>query len=255
MWLNKSIAPNGTTYTETSAAGGFSRTGISASVANAAGYTWATTVWFNGYSSSGNATATQNGPRGWGITKAKYTYAWYQAGDKASVKAWLLDAKLNGTGRSSTLGLLEDDEAAGVPKVASVTAEDLRAGAADGFTLTSYGSTEGGELWTGTGFGQECIFIAQGDYVSSSCNPSDLAAEHGVAIHALSADGTESVQAVLSPNGGITEENSAEAGLTALSDKVAINTAAPIAGELEVSNTKARGGAQGLVIPLVQVEG
>lgn len=253
VWMNKSIAPNGTTYTETAAAGNFSRTGITASIAKAAGYTWETVVWFNGYSNVGNSTATQSGPSGWGLTKAKFTYGLYGTGDKVDVKAWLLDARMNGTAKTSSFGLLEDAEAA-IPTVASVTAADLRSGTADGFTLTSYGETAGGELWTGRGDSSECIFVAQGDYVASSCNPVDVAAEHGVAIHATSADGSQSMQAVFSPEGGITADSSAAAGLEELSENVAINTSAPVSGEISVASSLARGAQESVVIPLLNGE-
>lgn len=142
-----------------------------------------------------------------------------------------------------------------MPAAASVTAADLRAGVADGFVLTAYGATAGGELWTGAGDGSECIFVAQGEYVASSCNPTDVAAKQGVAIHALSADGSQSLQAVFSPAGGISSESAGAAGLTELSQNVAINTDAPVSGELSVSSTAAKGGQQGVVIPLLKVKG
>lgn len=254
VWMDQSIEPDGTIYTETATAGLFSRTGISASIAGAAGYTWETTVWYNGYSNVGNSTATQNGPRGWGITQAKFLYGWYEPGDTVNVKAWLLDAQMNGAMEASSLGLLDDQDAE-VPAAASVTAEDLRSGSADGFTFTSYGATAGGEVWTGTGNGADCIFVAQGEYVASSCNPTDVAAEHGVAIHAKSADGTQSVQAVFSPNGGVTTDNAAAAGLTALSENVAVNTSTPVSGDFRTSSSGARSAEAGVVIPLLKVEG
>ncbi|KJL34378.1 hypothetical protein [Microbacterium azadirachtae] len=254
VWMDQSIAPNGTTYTETAMAGNFSRTGISASIDKAAGYTWETTVWYNGYSNVGNSTATQSGPRGWGITKAKFVYGWYAPGDTINVRAWLLDAKMNGTMKASSVGMI-DDQAAPPPAAASVTAEDLRSGSADGFTFTSYGPTAGGEVWTATGNGANCIFVAQGEYVASSCNPTEVAAQHGVAIHAVSADGSQSVQAVFSPNGGVTTENAGISGLTALSDQVAVNTSAPVTGDFSTSSSVARGAQAGVVIPLLKVEG
>lgn len=252
VWMNKSIAPNGTKYTETTAAGQFSRTGISASIAKAAGYTWETIVWYNGYYNVGNSTATQNGPRGWGKTQAKFTYAWYQSGDKVDVKAWLLDAKLNGAARASTVGLL-DEEDADVPASARVTAADLRSGFVDGFDLTSYGATPGGELWTGAGGDTYCIFVAQGDYLASSCNPAEVATGHGVAIHASNADGSQSMQAVFSPIGGITDENASAVGLNALSQNVAINTSTPVSGEFTSVSARARGAQTSVVIPILKM--
>jgi len=252
--MNKTIAPDGTTYTETSTAGQFSRTGITGQIMNADGYTWATTVWFNGYSSSGNAVATQNGPRGWGITKAKFLYHYYASGDKVTAKAWLLDAQLNGTFKASALNLLEDDPT-DVPAVASITASDLRAGKADGFALTPYGATDGGELWTGKTEGYDCIFVAQGEYVSSSCNPSDLAAKHGVSLHALSADREQSIQVAFSPAGGIMNDAARGVGFTKLSGSVAVNTGTPASGDLNVpadaSNHADALASSGVVIPLL----
>ncbi|MFJ4046064.1 hypothetical protein ACIPV2_10010 [Microbacterium sp. NPDC089987] len=237
--MNKTIAPDGTTYTETVAAGNLSRTGITAHIPKADGYTSKTTVWFNGYSSSGDSIATQNGPRGWGKTEAKFLYNLYAPGDKTAVKAWLLYAQLSGTAKTESQSLLTEDPT-DVPSVAQITARDLRTGRAGDFALTSYGHTDGGELWTGTNNSFDCIFVAQGDYVASSCNPTLVANERRVSLHALSASHEQSIQVAFSPAGGITKRNAGEAGLVSLSSSVAVNTANPIRGSLTIPSGESR---------------
>lgn len=255
VWMNKSINPNGTTYTETSTAGQFSRTGITAQISNADGYTWGTTVSYNGYSSSGNAVATQNGPRGYGVTKASFIYKpGPAANEKVNVRAWLLDAKLSGTSKVPSLGLLSDesDEA---PPVADVTAADLRAGAVDGFSLDYLGTTSGGELWTGTSDNDfACIFVVDDEYVSSSCNPISVAATEGVSLHALSVDHT--LQVAFAPSGSILPSSSAAVGFVNLSANVAINAGTPVEGTLQAdAGSHARSHSGLVAIPLAIVQG
>lgn len=257
VWMNKSINPNGTTYTETSTAGQFSRTGITAQISNADGYTWGTTVSYNGYSSSGNAVATQNGPRGYGVTKASFIYKpGPAANEKVNVKAWLLDAKLSGTSKAAPLGLLSDESEI-APPVADITAADLRAGVVDGFNLDFLGSTSAGDLWTGTSDTDfACIFVANDEYVSSSCNPTSVAATEGVSLHALSADHT--LQVAYAPSGEIDPLSAAAVGFSSLSSEVAINVGPPVEGTLQIdagAHARSPHALGSVAIPLAIVQG
>lgn len=228
--------PNGSWYSDRSTgATSFSRTGVSAKIQGADGYTWKTVAWYNGYSNTGQGMATQNGPRGYGETKAQFTFLpGTGANDRIEVKAWLLGAVL---GRSAPQALDVSDGEDDIERPASVdvVAADLRSGQAEGFALTSYGATAGGELWTGVASnGETCIFILQGgDYVGSSCADAATFAAYGLSTHMQGPN--ESLQVALAPAGGITEQAAAAAGLVRLTDAIAINSGEPISGEVVLS--------------------
>ncbi|WP_157517982.1 hypothetical protein [Microbacterium resistens] len=252
MWLDGSVAPDGREYVETAEAGNFSRTGLRAEIPSA---TWKTTAWFNGYSVSGNGSAEVNGPRGWGTTKASFEFWDYHPGDTVQAKAWLLDAKLNGTSKSSPLGLLEQDSPDG-PPVPTISAADLRAGDVEGLTLTSYGSIGAAELWTGINEARSCVYVVHGEYASSSCGSAGSGSSGGVSLHALSPDGESSLQVLYSPTGGLDLETTTGAGLTWLSDTVAVNSASPVSGAVRIpASAEGRSivGAEEIIIPLLEV--
>lgn len=232
-WLSKSVNPNGSWYSDRSTgATSFSRTGVSAKIDGADGYTWKTVAWYNGYSNTGQGMATQNGPRGYGETKAQFTFLpGTGENDRIKVKAWLLNAVL-GRSAQQTLDASDSESNIEPPASVNVTAADLRNGQTDGFTLTSYGETGGGELWSGvTSDGETCIFVLQDEeYVGSSCAEAASFAAHGLSLHMEGPN--ESLQVALAPSGGITEEAAAAAGLVRLTDAVAINAGEPVSGHV-----------------------
>lgn len=170
-------------------------------------------------------------------------------------KAWLLDAKLNGTSKSSPLGLLEQDSPDG-PPVPTISAADLRAGDVEGFTLTSYGSIGAAELWTGINEERSCVYVVHGEYASSSCGSAGSGGSGGVSLHAMSPDGDSSLQVLYSPTGGLDLETTTGAGLTWLSDTVAVNSASPVSGAVRIpasAEGRSIDGGEEIIIPLLEV--
>jgi hypothetical protein len=231
-WLNASVNPNGTTYSDTgTGAKSFSRMGVSAKIDKADGYTWQTSVSYNGYWNTGQATATQNGPRGWGTTYAKYTFLPGPGpNDRVHVSAWLLDAQLGATGNDLIPANHTDAEP---PASANVTAESLRSNSAPELELTAHGVADSNEIWSGrTPDGETCLFTARNEYVGATCADAEDFTVNGLSMHNEGPD--HSIQIILAPHGGITEEMAARAGLTRLSESVAVNTGAPVAGAVQI---------------------
>ncbi|MFC6357418.1 hypothetical protein [Luethyella okanaganae] len=249
-WLDKSVSPNGTTYSDSgTGAASFSRTGVSAKIDGADGYTWETRVSYNGYWSGGQASATQNGPRGWGTTYAKFTFLPDPSDPgNVDVSAWLLDAQLGRVAAPGLLDAVEGGSELAPPASAEITAEQLRAGEAPGFDLAYYGVADTSDIWSGsTADGETCLFVAQGEYVGSTCADATQFENYGLSF--LSQGPSHSIQVALAPHGGITEEAAQVVGLERITDSLAVNTGEPVKGTLVLDNTQSRSiGAAGIVL-------
>lgn len=238
-WLNTQVNPDGTVYSDTrvSSSKYFTRTGINAWIDKSNGHMWETKVWFGGYSTSGQTSATLDGPRSYLVTKASYLFkGTYSPNNRSKVVAKMLGAKMTGTGMGAPL--LPSGSTDTMTTSSETPAEDvlmidaLRAGALAGVEVNELGASGGAEYWSGfkSDGRQQCLYISHGEYVGSTCVPENEFADSGLTQTMTGPD--FSAQVVLVSESRDLVRSSESAQFTEVSDGLFVNNGEQVEGQL-----------------------
>lgn len=171
-WRN-AASSSGTLYTETSAAGSFSRTGVEAQIISASGPTWNTNVRFGSYqTTNSDSGAAISGPRSYLVTKAKFVWLPHPGvTDKMTFQVWLLDAKMAGTSRTVEAPSIQ------------LSIEELREGGTDEIEVAKVGTVDGVDVWSGEiNDDRQVIYLSHGDYVGGGSVSSETFSTSGITL-------------------------------------------------------------------------